>query len=358
MEGHRISVIESLEEWAGLRTQWNQLLEQSASKSLFLTWEWLYSWAECFLSDERNLFIPVVYEGNEIIAAAPWYVERVKKLVMVREIDFIGTPDAGSDYLDVVIRKGKEKDVARALFDFLFSDGVSRWDRIRFNEVPSTSLFLLHFLTKIEESGKYVAIQRSSYCPVAHLPSAEEDYFLSLSAKRGRRFRQDLRTLDKQGKIEHSTFQGSEIGTALNDFFVLYTEKAGWQGDHLRRLIGKAVERGISIQIDFLSANGTYVGGLLHLRYGNILYMYLMAIDKGYSSKVSIGNVLVGLCVIKAIASGFSYYDFLKGAEDYKFHWANCGNSSSSISLSRRALTPIALTLGDLAKSAGKLLFR
>src|SRR3989337_2808357 len=50
-----------------------------------------------------------------------------------------------------------------------------------------------------------------------------------------------------------------------------------------------------------------------------------------YNKKISIGNVCVGMCIQNAIENKFFKYDFLKGEEDYKFHWANAGNSSMNI---------------------------
>jgi CelD/BcsL family acetyltransferase involved in cellulose biosynthesis len=359
MGDYRISIIDSFAQWEALRTEWNTLLGQSAMPNIFLSWEWLYSWAECFLDDKKKLFIPVIYEGKEIIAIAPWYINSTKTgSLKARQIDFIGTPEAGSDYLDVLIKKGKEKETAGLLYNFLFSDTASQWDRLRLFDIPSNSLFLLHLLAKIRETGKYAVIQEASYCPVASLPKTEEEFFSRLSSRRGQRFRQDLRALNKQNGINHLTFSEERLGVVLKDFFLLYTEKAGWPDNGLHRLIGKVVDRGTRVQIDFLATSERYIGGLLHLRYQNTLYMYLMAIDKGYNSKVSIGNLLVGLCIGNAIKSGISFYDFLKGIEDYKFHWANHGKSSNSVQLFHRSPVPVCLALTDMAKSAAKLILR
>lgn len=360
MGDFRVSVLNSFAQWEQIRIQWNDLLGKSEMPNPFLSWEWLYSWAECFLDDRRNLFIPVVYEKDKIVAIAPWYINHIKKgFLSTRQINFIGTPEAGSDYLNVLIKKGKEKEVAGVLYKFLFSDAASQWDRLRLFDIPSNSLFLLHMLAKIRENGKFVAIEEASYCPIATLPGTSEEFFSRPALKRAqRRFRQDRRTLDKLDVINHLTFSEEGLEKALKDFFVLYTEKAGWPGDDLRRLMNKVVNRGMPVQIDFLSAGDRYIGGLLHLRYQNTLYMYLMAINKNYNSKISIGNFLLALCISNAIQLGISCYDFLKGTEDYKFHWTNDCRSSNNVLLSRRSPIPICLTLGDIIRSAAKLVLR
>jgi CelD/BcsL family acetyltransferase involved in cellulose biosynthesis len=359
MGDYRISVIDSFDQWEMLRTEWNDLLAKSATPNLFQTWEWLYSWAEVFLGDKRDLFIVVVYEENELVGIAPWYINHVRRgLFSIRQIEFLGTPDAGSDYLDVLIKKGKEKEVSGNLYNFLFSNSVAQWDRLRLYDIPSNSLFLLHLLTKIKENGKYVSIEDASFCPIAVLPGTEDEFFAGLSSNRRQSFRRHLKTLYKQDAAEHTTISSKNLGTALQDFFALYTEKTGRPGDDLHRFVDRLAAKGVGIQIDFISVGSAYIGGLLHLRYGETLYMYLMAVDKKYSSKVSLGNVLVGICIGNAIRSGIRYYDFLKGIEDYKFSWANFGRSSNSVLLSQRSPIPVCLTLGDIIKSAAKLVLR
>lgn len=362
MNGYHIDVIDSLAQWEALRTEWNELLRQSAMPNIFLSWEWLHSWAECFLGSRRELFILVVYKENKIVGIAPWYRSHIGKgFLSARQIEFLGSPEAGSDYLDVLIKRGREKEVTRFIYEFLLGDAAALWDRLRLFDIPSNSLFLLHLLNRIRENGKYVATEYTSFCPIAVLPETEEEFFAGLSSRRGQRYRQDLRTINKQNATEHLTFASDNIEKPLEDFFVLYTEKAGWPGVELHRLISKFIEkRGTeeSVQIDFLVTGAGYIAGLLHLRFQDTLYMYLMATDKTYNPKVSVGNLLAGLCITNAIRTGVSCYDFLKGIEDYKFHWANSVRSSNSVLLSRRSLVPVCLTLADVAKSAAKLILR
>ncbi|MFO8240010.1 MAG: GNAT family N-acetyltransferase, partial [Dissulfuribacterales bacterium] len=110
--------------------------------------------------------------------------------------------------------------------------------------------------------------------------------------------------------------------------------------------------------IDMLSVNGTAVAGLLHVKHGGELAMYLMVVDKNFNSKVSLGSYLVGQSIQQAIANGYSVYDFLKGAEDYKFHWANQGNRTVQIRMWRKNPASLYSACTRLSRCAGKLLLR
>jgi len=96
---YRISIIESMDTWEEISDSWNKLLQQSRSDTIFLTWEWLYTWGKHYLGKDRSLFILVVYENNEITGIAPWYINSFKYgPFRLRQIEFLGCPEAGSDY--------------------------------------------------------------------------------------------------------------------------------------------------------------------------------------------------------------------------------------------------------------------
>ncbi len=69
--GYRAVVINSLDQWNETRAAWNGLLSQSDADTVFLTWEWLYSWGENYLHAGRSLFIVMVYKDDELVGIAP-----------------------------------------------------------------------------------------------------------------------------------------------------------------------------------------------------------------------------------------------------------------------------------------------
>lgn len=142
MSAYRVNVIDSLDDWEQIRGPWNELLEKSMANNVFLTWEWLFSWGNCFLNENRIPFIPTVYDNDELVGIAPWCINYVRSgPFRLRRVEFLGTPESGSDYLDVVTKKSKEKEVSFCLYNFLLEENRSRWDCLFFREVPSSSFF-------------------------------------------------------------------------------------------------------------------------------------------------------------------------------------------------------------------------
>jgi len=361
MSSLSVAVIDSNEDWQKLALQWNALLNASGSGVIFLTWEWLSSWVENCLGRNRSLFIIVFHENEQLAGIAPFYIDNKKfGLFSLREIHFLGSPETGSDYLDVIARKGREKDVANSLFDFLMGDGATFWDQLVLSDIPSSSFFLLHFLNRIQYEGKHAELTYGCFCPTANLMGAEEQFPVELSLKRKKKFKQELGILHRNSEVEYVVRKGEHIDS-FDEFFRLYEEKGGWSGKVLRPVLCGFIERhngNSPVQIDLLSVKGQTIAGLLHLHYRNTQALYLMAVDKGFNPKISVGNLLVGLSIQNAVVNGQTTYDFLKGDEGYKFHWSSQGQSTMQLVFWQKRPSAMVSGLLQLARNAGKLLLR
>lgn len=363
MKNYTINVIETLAAWENIREPWNNLLKESSSDNIFLTWEWLYSWAEVFLdANKRNLFIVTIYDGDVLLGVAPWYISSDRTMgFLVRQIMFIGEPEGASDYLDVFVKKGKEESVSKAIYNFLLTDVSDKWDSLKLNEIPQNSRFLLHFLEKAEELGKLTEIQRGAFCPIAVLPSSDSEFFSALSTHRRQQFNRDLKILKERHGAEHVTFSGFVPNESLERFLDFYENKKDARDERFRAFLHKfsQLSRGMEpVGIDFLASNGADVAALFHLYYNATASLYLMAVDKGFNQKVSVGNVMVGLAIKNAIKKEFAIYDFLKGPESYKFNWSNNAKTSTSVIFYQRRIVTGISFLDRATRSLGKLLFR
>ncbi|MFA5074094.1 MAG: hypothetical protein WC539_09405, partial [Nitrospirota bacterium] len=67
----------SEQEFVGMRDAWNVVLEQSRTKEIFLSWEWMYNWWNVFRDNQKSLYILVGKNPHErLIGIAPWYIEQ------------------------------------------------------------------------------------------------------------------------------------------------------------------------------------------------------------------------------------------------------------------------------------------
>jgi hypothetical protein len=120
-----MELIEDSSAFEGLREEWNGLLAESSAKCFFLTWEWLYTWWK-HLSQGRKLSILAVRLGTELVAVAPLVLKRstFRDLSPFRSLGFLGVTAVGSDYVDFIVKCGKEQEACQVLADHLAGTGL------------------------------------------------------------------------------------------------------------------------------------------------------------------------------------------------------------------------------------------
>lgn len=72
--------------------------------------------------------------------------------------------------------------------------------------------------------------------------------------------------------------------------------------------------------LGIMEVNGSPVVSQYAFSFDNRIFHYQTGFDPHYH-KYSLGLVSIGHMIENAIKSGFREYDFLRGKEDYKFHW-------------------------------------
>jgi CelD/BcsL family acetyltransferase involved in cellulose biosynthesis len=361
----RIDVVRDLAQLARLRESWRALIALSPSTSAFVTWEWLYSWAERFVRGPRRLFVVAIYSGSHLVGLAPWYIDRVQVgPFRVRQLGFLGLPEAGSDYLEVVAAKGKDKLVAQALVTLLYGRLAGAWDVLSLSDIPSDSRFLARFLTALRHAGKHYAVADGSFCPCVVLPATFEEYLGGLSSHARQAYRRKLRRLHAMGAVTHDVLkEPGEVEAGLAGFQEMYERR--WrrsQGSHeLFELVASYLakpERVWRVELDFLRIDGRAVAGLVHLVRDRVVNQYLMAVDRSFKPTLSIGSLLCGMSIERAIQAKAVEYDFLKSAEDYKMQFMSGGRRGLNLTVHNRTARGLAAYGIRAAQHGAKMLLR
>jgi CelD/BcsL family acetyltransferase involved in cellulose biosynthesis len=71
------------------------------------------------------------------------------------------------------------------------------------------------------------------------------------------------------------------------------------------------------------------------------MYQYLMAVDRTFNTRLSLGTLMCGMNIQAAIEAGFTEYDFLKGEEPYKLALMNAGRRAMNVTLHNRTLPAV-----------------
>jgi CelD/BcsL family acetyltransferase involved in cellulose biosynthesis len=322
-----IKKVSTQNEFSKLKGDWTTLLKRSRSGTVFLTWEWMYTWWECF-QENKHLFILAVYDENEnIIGIAPLCIDKKKigGVTFLNYVRFLGTMPISSDHLDFIIYKGMERKVLGAIVEYLFEE--KRWDFCLLSNIPATSL--TGRLLKEIMGNRPFQSEISQECPYIPLPSRIEDFHSTLSKNMRNTIKRRRRNLFKKyDKVEFVAWENPDgIDNAMERLFTLHEKR--WKvvkhkGNLTRsdvREFHKEIARiflsSDMLRLYFLRVQGNDVATLYTFKYNSKLFYYQGGWDPELSGD-HVGSILTNLVIEDAINKGFSEYDFLRGTELYK----------------------------------------
>src|SRR5947208_3013965 len=337
-------MIESIEDASGfekLREEWTDLLDASASNCLFLTWEWLYTWWT-HLSEGRRLLLVTVRSDGQLIAIAPLTLRppRLIRLVPFRSLEFLGSGIIGSDYLDFIVRVGKEQDACRALADYLRHGKLM----LELTQLERRSCLAEQFAAELRGRGWSLSETKTDVCPFIDLSGHSwQSYLATLGSEHRYNFGRRLKNLMKQFEVRFEPVCSEEQRQdALSILIALHNLR--WQGracseafytddlisfhDELSRL---ALEKGW-LRLFVLQLDGKPVASLYGFSYHRVFYYVQAGVDPIYG-KYSTGLVAMGLAIKNALEEGVEEYDLLHGDEPYKFHWARAARDLGRLEL-------------------------
>ncbi|MBU0756928.1 MAG: hypothetical protein KKF44_02595, partial [Nanoarchaeota archaeon] len=175
----KIRLIESLEDLEPISKEWDRLIKKSTVNNIFLTWDWMYVWYRHFGKGKR-LFVLVCYEKDELIGIAPLVISSVFLGKKYDVLEFMGGEEACGEYLDFIIKNGKEEICINLIVKHLISS-EKVCDFIHLSDVSSDSGLLALALKRFEKNGmKQISdIGRKIY--YVKMSASIEDYLSGLS---------------------------------------------------------------------------------------------------------------------------------------------------------------------------------
>jgi len=366
-------VIESITTRDGferLGDEWRELQRRSASRCLFLTWEWLFTWWK-HLSAARRLMILVVRRHGRIAAIAPFAIRpaSASRLLPFRAVEFLGTGSAGSDYLDLIVERGSEIETIEEIARHL--------EALRLPlELPQvlldgSSARLL--AERLAPRGWRVSTTRTNVCPFIRLAGLDwPTYIASLGRAHRANLHRRIRGLQRIDSVRFDAVRSEEERrTALGHLIALHNARrqqlGGSDAFHTRDMVlfhhefsGVALRNGW-LRLMVLCVGRAPVAYFYGFRHETVHYFYQSAFDPAWSDR-SVGLVAMGLAIRSAIEEGAGEFDLLHGAERYKYHWAREERSIARMDLHppslRGWIASGAAEFGRVARSTGRSLAR
>lgn len=322
-----VRVIDDVEEFTTLEGEWRDVLQSSSNDSPFLTWEWLHAWWAEFGSP-GTLRLIVVRSSGTLVAIAPLRLV-VPRFRVFQRLEFLGTGQAGSDYLDLIVRRGYEAPALRAIADCLRA--LRR--TLRLTHLPPSSL-AAQLAQQLTGRGWTLSSSDDGVCPIVDLRGHTFDSLLAtLGASHRANVRRRLRAIERQFDVRFDEIIGSDerrqmLGTLAVFHASRYEERGGstaFSTPAVRAFheaaTQEALERGW-LRMYALRLDGRLAAVMYGFNYGGRFYFYQHGYDEQFSS-LSVGLVLMALTIRAAITDGAREFDLLWGTEPYKSLWAH-----------------------------------
>jgi CelD/BcsL family acetyltransferase involved in cellulose biosynthesis len=313
---------------AALGPSWNALLEESATNTVFQTFEWTASWWSSLGAGEdppRELLL-LIAEGPEGLAGiAPLMVSTQRIFGRKRRVvEFIGTHAA--DYCDFIARR--DAGAARLLLQWLV-DHRNEWDLLHLINIAETSPLLALLPGMLGEAGYAVDVHALYQCPTYVFGDRAADERLT----RKKIMRSSENKLRRQGELRFTAYRSRpEIETRLEGFFQQHI--ARWSGtrtpsfflDARQRAFYRELARRLGekswVLFSALRLDDVPVAFHFGYAYGGRIYVIKPTFNPDYAAYAP-GLLQIKYLAQYAMAESAVELDFTIGEEPYKFRFTN-----------------------------------
>ena len=344
-----VKVIRSCTELRNLADQWEALLERSGTANVFLTWEWIGNWIEVYLPG-KDLLAIAVYDGDRLVGIAPFWIEKRRTLGMpsAKFLRLAGSPEA--DYVDILTDRKKTTGCVERMWEELVGTLRPEWDVIEIHDIMSDSVALEALLEKSAEDMRNLRVEAvgHSVCPYIALPDSWETFLAGFSRSGRYTITSSGRRLAQQGDLEFRVCEDAgDVEGRMTDFISLHQKNWRAKGhpgafaEDKSRVFHHRVARAMfekgRLFLASLHVGGRHIGSLYGFYFENRVFYYLLGVETNPVKRIKNGTALLAMCVKEAIERGCSEFDFLRGAEEYKYRWTELDRRNLRVRIYNRS---------------------
>jgi CelD/BcsL family acetyltransferase involved in cellulose biosynthesis len=303
-----------------LGPEWSLLWDRSALATPFQAPEWLFTWWK-YLGG-RSLWTLAVRREGRLVGLAPLFVHQWPD-GQARRVSWIG---AGiSDLLDLLIDSEFSLPGAAALFRY-FRDNTADWDIIDLQDLrPESPL-----LRNKADFGLRTRVVPAGVCPAFSLPDSVESFRGRLSKNHKRNLTRARRKLETSGELWVKIAAADDLSPTMRDLFRLH--EACWRKKNPPAMLAQPSLQNFHLEaasaflktgrlrLYSLQFEGETIACLYALVKGDRVFGCLSGFDPRLE-KFSPGTLLLNYILEDSIHRGFREFDFLRGAEAYKYVW-------------------------------------
>ncbi|HSP13176.1 MAG TPA: GNAT family N-acetyltransferase [Thermoanaerobaculia bacterium] len=306
----------SFEDLRALEALWTELWRRDPSATPFQSPQWILPWYKHFGSGD--ILTIAARTNGALEAIAPFLILRDDDDPSESLGMLLGS--GNSDYVDVLSTDDRFAD---ALVAQLASEDCAMWD---LQQLRSTS----PLLRAAPPEGWDDVVEDHDVCLVLPIEGASENLENIASTHFRKKLRYYRRSLEREGSVTIESPTPDTVDELMTTLFDLHA--ARWKTRGLPGMLAADVDqafhrdvaRGMlgtsSLRMYLMRVNGKPAAIFYGFAHGGTVYYYLSGYDPALE-RLSPGTVIVAHAIEQAVRDGAKTFDFLRGAEDYKYAW-------------------------------------
>lgn len=348
MSNTTIRVVTETEEFKSLAGGWDSLLQKCGDdNSIYLTHEWLSTWWRYF-GERKKLNILLIEKEHQLIGIVPLMKTEYKiGLIKLDTLETVGAINC--NYVGLLLPENREEAIS-ILLAYLEKELAKNKIILRLALVPEDSKFLDVLRRKGSQFSKSLVIQEkvTTSAPYIALTTTWDEYFDSLSRNRRRILRRTIRSLEEAHRVGFQEYTADSLEEGLNRLFDLHQRR--WQSVNVKSMFYNPKVREFYkdianqflkknwLHFSCLTADNEVVSALYGFIYNRKFYALISARDTRH--KYSVGHLHYMYLIKGAIKKGLQEFDFLRGGEPYKFHWAKSLKRYTRVKVIKKGFWP------------------
>lgn len=282
---------------------------------IFVLPPWLEVWKKHFAPTVDSAVI-VVRNSDKIVGFAPLQFNENTATI-------IGSPNV-CDFEDLIIAPGEESGFFKLLIEFLKKQNIKLLEP---GVVRPDSLVASKLLPITSQNGVKAVCEPDEVSLEKELPTTFDEYLQGLDAKQRHEVKRKLRRLEEAGNISYRFItETAAVPEFLEIFLKMFVESRTDKAEFLtgqaegffRELALAMAEHGF-LRSGILELDSKPVASVFAFDYKDTVYLYNSGFDPS-RSYLSVGILSKALLIKDSIERGKKKFDFLKGAERYKYH--------------------------------------
>ncbi|WP_449287114.1 GNAT family N-acetyltransferase [Marinobacter sp. PE14] len=351
---------ESVTESARLRDDWLDL-ENRASPTVFLSWQWLGHWLHVY---QPRAWVLRVEEGSRLVGLG-LVVQTEERRHGVMKSQCLRLHQTGHKLLDQIwieyngflAEHGKERSVANACLEYLCSS-MTDWDEFVIGAIDADEADSFARVTGLHKHLRWEA--PCFGVDLNELRRTGAHYLDNLSRNTRYQIKRSHRLYRKQGEVnlvrpdsvEEALAMFDRIGPRHLERWGAGPDQSGFANPDFvrfhRELIRFQWPDG-GVDLVAVMAGDKEVASFYNLVYNQVVYFYLGGMVVEADNRLKPGLLGHSLCIEDYRHHGFHYYDFMGGNERYKANLGQLHRHLVQISLQRPRFK---LKLEDVARRA------